>query len=174
MSECDMACTGDASEICGGPDRILICYKSDAPTTTTYTGVIEVHDSASNDFLGTKDTQNGISKYSTVLNNAEMLTFEAPYWIDGGAGRDHGPGWDRWVSVPWTDRRFTPTIIAPSEMETGAQSLFVGETSHSAPARLVLPHRREPTRIGSPLESGNPRLGPLVDQPRRLYISHLL
>ncbi|KAG8816514.1 hypothetical protein FRC18_000933 [Serendipita sp. 400] len=91
MSECDMACTGDASEICGGPDRILICYKSDAPTTTTYTGVIEVHDSASNDFLGTKDTQNGISKYSTVLNNAEMLTFEAPYWIDGGAGRDHGP-----------------------------------------------------------------------------------
>ncbi|KAG8814628.1 hypothetical protein FRC18_001895 [Serendipita sp. 400] len=52
--------------------------KPDPPTTTTYTGVIEVHDSASNDLWGyiTKGTQNGISKYSTDLNNAEMFTFE--------------------------------------------------------------------------------------------------
>ncbi|KAG8847181.1 hypothetical protein FRB91_012037 [Serendipita sp. 411] len=133
MSECNMACTGDASEICGGPDRILIYYKPDAPTTTTYTGVIEVHDSASNDFLGyiTKDTQNGISKYSTDLSNAETFTFEAttgstveqaeitaqdgidgyPFLglIEGYANNDSTLGDGNW------------------------QYLFVGGTSHSAP-----------------------------------------
>ncbi|KAG8814910.1 hypothetical protein FRC19_001415, partial [Serendipita sp. 401] len=133
MSECNMACTGDASEICGGPDRILIYYKPDAPTTTTYTGVIEVHDSASNDLLGyiTKDTQNGISKYSTDLSNAETFTFEAttgstveqaeitaqdgidgyPFLglIEGYANNDSTLGDGNW------------------------QYLFVGGTSHSAP-----------------------------------------
>ncbi|KAG8776946.1 hypothetical protein FRC16_004345 [Serendipita sp. 398] len=86
-----MACTGDASDLADivvfglgsvgfAEDQTIFSSitKPDPPTTTTYTGVIEVHDSASNDLLGyiTKDTQNGISKYSTDLNNAEMFTFE--------------------------------------------------------------------------------------------------
>ncbi|KAG8868256.1 hypothetical protein FRC20_003734 [Serendipita sp. 405] len=77
MSECNMPCTGDATESCGGPDRILIYYK---PATTIYTGAIEVRDANTDAFLGyiSRETTWGMSTYSGDLSKADAFTFTAP------------------------------------------------------------------------------------------------
>ncbi|KAG8822629.1 hypothetical protein FRC19_005563 [Serendipita sp. 401] len=80
ISECNMACTGDGSKFCGGPNRILIYYKPATPPTVTYTGVIQVLDATTNVIKGylNKDTQNGISKYSLDPANRAQYSFSAP------------------------------------------------------------------------------------------------
>ncbi|KAG8805415.1 hypothetical protein FRC17_005529, partial [Serendipita sp. 399] len=80
MSECNKPCTGDASEICGGPDRILIYYNDPVPSLETYAGVIEVYNVDTNEFLGfvARETQDGIGLVQQGKSLARWFTVQAP------------------------------------------------------------------------------------------------
>ncbi|KAG8842004.1 hypothetical protein FRC20_004683, partial [Serendipita sp. 405] len=79
MSECDMPCTGDATQICGGSNRMLIYHN---PTgAITYRGIVEVWNTEDRVLLGylSKNTAYyGRAIYEPNEADAEVITFQIP------------------------------------------------------------------------------------------------
>ncbi|KAG8830432.1 hypothetical protein FRC17_004883 [Serendipita sp. 399] len=73
MSECNKPCTGDGTQFCGGPDRILIYTPM-----TSHRGIIEVSVADTGDVLGYFSgvpSINGITTYTTE-DYAQVVTFQ--------------------------------------------------------------------------------------------------
>lgn len=79
MGECNMPCTGDGSQFCGGPNRMLIYYNG---PFRTYRGVIQVQDANTWATLGyiSKHTVRGSGQFQYLPNEADALhvTFDGP------------------------------------------------------------------------------------------------
>ncbi|PVF94002.1 WSC-domain-containing protein [Serendipita vermifera] len=71
MRECNKPCTGDGSQFCGGPNRILIYYQ---PPITTYRGILQVVDAGNGAVLGyiSKHLANGGVQYA-LGNEADAV-----------------------------------------------------------------------------------------------------
>ncbi|KAG8840047.1 hypothetical protein FRB91_006583, partial [Serendipita sp. 411] len=135
MSECNMACTGDATEFCGGANRILIYH--DPLATTVHRGIIQVWNPKINMVEGylSKSMLDGlgIMNINSISANAEVFTFVAP----SGA-----------ASVTQTEITSTSTLggfpflgliqgflNTDGNLGTGdwTKYLFLGTTPHSEP-----------------------------------------
>ncbi|PVF98143.1 WSC-domain-containing protein [Serendipita vermifera] len=79
ISECNMGCKGDGSEICGGPNRILIYYKNPAPVFTK--GILQIFRADNGDPVGYV-SYNSLGGYLYTVTEDEsqalMISFPAP------------------------------------------------------------------------------------------------
>ncbi|KAG8818964.1 hypothetical protein FRC18_012255 [Serendipita sp. 400] len=133
IRECNMPCTGDASQSCGGPDRILIYHNNPHPSGT-HVGIIQVLNADTNQVVGylSKDQFVGIMTVQPDDITAEVFTLSIPNSV---------------TSVTQAEITSTSTVggypflgllrgflnndnyIGPGNY----QYLFVGTTSHSEP-----------------------------------------
>ncbi|KAF2816474.1 WSC-domain-containing protein [Mytilinidion resinicola] len=81
ISDCDMACLGDASENCGGRNRMIVYNKPDTPVTVTKHGIIQVSNSATGASLGylSKNALNAAQyAYTPLEGNALTIQLDVP------------------------------------------------------------------------------------------------
>ncbi|KAG8752026.1 hypothetical protein FRC14_007434 [Serendipita sp. 396] len=76
MNDCNMPCTGDATQYCGGPNRMLVYHK---PSIITHTGVLEVRNKDTDELMGyiTKSQYVGLAWYKAEKNLAAWFSFQA-------------------------------------------------------------------------------------------------
>ncbi|KAG8810854.1 hypothetical protein FRC17_002732, partial [Serendipita sp. 399] len=80
ISECDFACNEEATEHCGGSDRILVYHKRDFSASETHRGIIEISREEDDKVLGYLSNNRGgqVGIVSEDEADAIIITFEAP------------------------------------------------------------------------------------------------